>query len=76
MTTNGHAANGNGTKLDASSIRLRPGEGGKIQMLGVTPATAKAANEVLTDNHQRNHCFFNAIGEYQNFIKSPSAPQN
>jgi hypothetical protein len=45
-----------------SKIALTPGSHGIVPLPGLTPAAVAAANAVLTENHPRNHIFFNDEG--------------
>jgi hypothetical protein len=50
------------TSIPVGTVRLTAPNGGLLSLPGITPASAKAASDCLTENHNTHHIFFNSDG--------------
>jgi hypothetical protein len=55
----------------AEEVRLTAATGGVCNLPGITPASAQAVSERLTENHRTHHIFFDREGRH---VFSPSLP--
>ncbi|KAI5792688.1 hypothetical protein FPQ18DRAFT_389265 [Pyronema domesticum] len=50
------------TTIPVGTVHLTAPNGGLLSLPGITPASAKAASDCLTENHNAHHIFFNSDG--------------
>lgn len=50
-------------------IALPPAKGGLVDLVGITPETTRIVCELLQDNHETHHVFFNDKGKWRKCLQ-------